>query len=99
MRSVIAAALGALLVAGCADRDPPASRPSASLTATPELASAAPGASPSGGTESPGPDAGEARLVAAGDIAACDVEGDSLTAALIESLGEDHTVATLGDNV
>ena len=38
-----------------------------------------------------------ATLVAAGDIAACDMEGDSATAALIADL--EGTVATLGDNV
>ena len=36
-------------------------------------------------------------LIAAGDIAACDEDGDSATAALVEQL--DGTVATLGDNV
>ena len=36
-------------------------------------------------------------LIAAGDIAACDEEADSATAAMVESL--EGTVATLGDNV
>jgi hypothetical protein len=36
-------------------------------------------------------------MIAAGDIAACDEEGDSATAALIAEL--EGTVATLGDNV
>lgn len=36
-------------------------------------------------------------LIAAGDIAACDEEGDSATAALVEKL--EGTVAALGDNV
>jgi hypothetical protein len=38
-----------------------------------------------------------ATLIAAGDIAACDEEGDSATAAVVESL--EGTVAPLGDNV
>ena len=41
----------------------------------------------------------DVRLVAAGDIASCEEEGDSATAALIATLGDDLTIATLGDNV
>ncbi len=38
------------------------------------------------------------RLVAVGDIASCDEEGDSATAAIVAELG-DVTIATVGDNV
>ena len=38
------------------------------------------------------------RLVAAGDIASCDEEGDSATAALVAEMGGDVAVATLGDH-
>jgi hypothetical protein len=41
----------------------------------------------------------DVRLVAAGDIASCEEEGDSATAALISALGDDITIAPLGDNV
>ena len=38
-------------------------------------------------------------MVAAGDIASCDGEGDSETAQLIAAMDDDVVVATLGDNV
>jgi hypothetical protein len=64
--------------------------PSASAPASPT-----PSAEPS---PSPTPEA-IAVLVAAGDIASCEETGDSATAAVIAGLGDDVTVATLGDNV
>ena len=65
----------------------------------PAPVSASPSASPSA-SATPSPIiAADARLVAAGDIASCEEEGDSATAALIATLGDDITVATLGDNV
>lgn len=84
-----------LTLAACAD-------PGASVrpvrTAEPASAAATASASPSTQASTPPVDSA-VRLVAAGDIAACEVEGDSATASLITSLGEDVTVATLGDNV
>ena len=71
--------------------DSPTESPSpAAPTAT---ATAAPTEAPTA-TASPEP---VGVMIAAGDIAACDEEGDSATAALIADL--DGTVATLGDNV
>lgn len=83
-----------IFLASCAD-------PNASVSEAPSPASVSdgPSASPtSDAVPSPIIETG-ARLVAAGDIASCDEEGDSATAALVATLGDDITVATLGDNV
>ena len=69
---------------------PVSSEPAASTTATSTDAEA-PRSSPTTSADT------TATLIAAGDIAACDEEADSATAALVESL--EGTVATLGDNV
>lgn len=101
MTRVIAAALGVFVLAACADggasRSPsPSGAPSTSAVPASSFAASSRGASP---LASAAPEPPDGRLVAAGDIAACDSEHDSLTGALIESLGDDVTVATLGDNV
>jgi len=70
----------------------------------PPAASSVPSGSEADGSLTPGahgsqsPHGPEAVLVAAGDIASCDHETDSDTAALIAARA-DATVATLGDNV
>src|SRR5688500_6557831 len=69
----------------------PSASPSASPSAEASLRSPNPRPTPSA---SPEP---AATLIAAGDIAACDMDGDSATAALIAEL--EGTVATLGDHV
>src|SRR5688500_15605425 len=69
----------------------PSASPSASSSAEASLRSPNPRPTPSASLEP------AATLIAAGDIAGCDMEGDSATAALIAEL--EGTVATLGDNV
>ena len=71
----------------------PSADPSVTLAPASPSPSAEPPASPLLPSAAPEP----VTLIAAGDIAACDEEGDSATAALVETLG--GTVATLGDNV
>ncbi len=66
----------------------PATSPQSNATAT-EAPTPMPSPTASGDTA--------VTLIAAGDIAACDEEADSATAALVDSL--EGTVATLGDNV
>src|SRR5688500_18619530 len=90
-----------LSLAACADPEPsvaPAASVVQSQAATPSAATskATPPTSSPSPTSTPEP---VATMVAAGDIAACDEEGDSGTAALIAELAEDATVATLGDTV
>lgn len=73
---------------------PVSSEPVASTTATAtdaETPRSTPRSSPTTSADT------TATLIAAGDIAACDEEADSATAALVEGL--EGTVATLGDNV
>jgi hypothetical protein len=90
------AAIIALALAACAVPASPSSSISPLPTASPTL-DATPTPSPSAResappAETPTPDP---VVIAAGDIASCDLEGDALTAALIEGL--DGTVLALGD--
>ena len=81
---------------------PATSAPAVPSSASPEVTARAPSLAPVSSapelsvTPSAGPEPPET-LIAAGDIAACDREGDSVTAALVAEL--DGVVATLGDNV
>ena len=83
------AALLLVALSACAD-------PGRSVTPVP-LATPPPATqdAPTSGSGEPAPQA--ARLIAAGDIAACDRDGDAQTASLVAGL--DGTVATLGDHV
>lgn len=85
--TVVLMALGGCAGAPAASSVPATAAPSPSATPSPSVALTA--------RATPTPQV--ATLIAAGDIAACDREGDSQTAALIAGL--DGTVATLGDNV
>ena len=97
MRQRVALAILLVLTACAAPAgsgSPASSHPALSIVAT---ATDAPTPSPS---PTPPPAASgdtPVRLIAAGDIAACDEEADSATAAVVEAL--EGTVATLGDSV
>jgi len=85
-----------LTLAACAS---PEASITQSSTGTPASSPADHSASPTIPATSPTIVGDAARLVAAGDIASCEVESDSATAALVAALGDDATVATLGDHV
>jgi hypothetical protein len=84
-----------LALTACAD---PAASSAPTPTAEPPSAAAKASASPTIRESPPGVGSG-VRVVAAGDIAGCEVDSDSATASLITSLGDDVTVAALGDIV
>jgi acid phosphatase type 7 len=77
-------ALLAVLLAACTTSVTPSASPSVSPPASPP-------ASPSRSPQAPAP-----VVLAAGDIAACDSDGDEATAAMLDDL--DGTILTLGDN-
>ena len=100
LRGRLAALTVVLLLVACSTPDevePSSNAPTRS--ASPSAAASAE-ASLGSSTIRPAPSATPepaATLIAAGDIAACDMEGDSATAALVADL--EGTVATLGDHV
>ena len=81
-------ALLAVLLAACT--------PSASPSLSPTPGPSEPSASTASATPSPTPQAPAPIVLAAGDIAACDSDGDEATAAMLDGLG--GTILTLGDN-
>lgn len=91
MRRTLCLIVVLVAVGGCAPRTATSSVPIPS-TATSSVTSPSVAPTP---TTTPNPP--PAILIAAGDIAACDRDGDSATAALVAEL--DGTVATLGDHV
>jgi alkaline phosphatase len=101
-RLAILLGLLAVVVAACAS--PAEQSPSPRLTLTPSpsapaTASVRPSASEeaaASASATASPTEAPATLIAAGDIAACDADGDEATAALIATL--DGEVQTLGDN-
>lgn len=92
----------ALMACGVADREaatsPPPSPQGVSSAASAPSASAPPrSAPPSSPPDRTDPATAMVRLLAAGDIAGCEVEGDEATAALLDAL--EGTIAALGDLV
>jgi len=99
MRAILLLAV-TLLLAACAD-DPESSSTGASPAPVVEGRASMPAtasASPAPAASSPAASTAESppTIAAVGDIASCDVEGDSATAALVPT---GATVVTLGDNV
>jgi hypothetical protein len=91
-------ALLTVMLLGGACATPEASRPVGPTQPGNPVASATASPAYSSGEQSPSPTPHEvARLLAAGDIAGCDHDRDSATAALIAE--REGVVATLGDNV
>lgn len=89
LTAVVAAAV--LLVAGCRSSPEAPGAASGGTSAIPSTTAAPPATAPPTG---PPP---EATILAAGDIAGCETQGDEKTAALLDR--HQGTVLTLGDNV
>lgn len=85
-------ALLALVLAACTASVSPSASPSSDRSPS---VNSSPSASPTP-TPTPTPPVEPSVVLAAGDIAACDSNGDELTAGLLDGL--DGTVLTLGDN-